>query len=184
MNLKKYFCKTVENVEVPAPTPKTDVQSVEQDVRVSPTVPNNTPENTMITPVKHEPEIQTVKETTDTNITESDPGTMSITNDSTTLTDDGGVIIQNQPSSEPKNIHKLKPASKYTIGKQLSMAYLTPDRYYFMKSKYSDKIVLFGKCINFDKFDNKKVIFRLSDTNDLNIFDYNLFYFYRAIPKK
>jgi hypothetical protein len=177
MNIKKYFCKTVENVEVPAPQP------VQQDTCVSPIAPEP------VEPLKTESEkdesvIQVAKETTDTDITETDPGTMSITNDSATLTDDGGIIIQNQTSPEPKNIHKLKPASKYTIGKPLSMAYLSPDRYYFIKCKYNDKIELFGKCIKFDKFDNKKVIFRISDTNELNIFEYNLFYFYRAVPKK
>ena len=179
MNLKKYFCKTVENVEVPASAPQTK----QQDTQVSPIAPEPVEPST-VESGKGGSEIQTIKETTDINITETDPGTMSITNDSAMLTDDGGIIIYNQPSSEPQNIHKLKPASKYTIGKQLSISYLSPDRYYFIKSKYSDKIVLFGKCIKFDKFDNKKVIFRISDTNDLNIFDYKMFYFYRAIPKK
>jgi hypothetical protein len=169
MNFWKYFCKTTENTEVPVP-----IVSV-----------NNKLEASVQTESKNnEVETQTVKKTSESVITETDPGTLSITNDSATLTEDGGIVIQSQPSQELKNIFKLKPASKYTIGKQLSMGYLTPDRYYFMKSKYSDKIVLFGKCIKFDKFDNKKVIFRLSDTNELNIFDYSLFYFYRAIPKK
>lgn len=89
--------------------------------------------------------------------------------------------------AEPISIvtkEKLKPASKYILGRKISPGYLMPNKYYFVKPNESNNMTFFGKFVELDKLVKNKAIIRLSDTGDLYVFDYKDFNFFRAIPKK
>jgi hypothetical protein len=135
------------------------------------------PPQKSLDPISEEKTIPTESTKTD------DPDTISEikTYDTITTVD----TVEAVPIPTPVAVkEKLKPASKYILGRKISPGYLMPNKYYFIKPNDTNNMSFFGKFVELDKLVKNRAIIRLSDTSDLYVFDYKDYNFFRAIPKK
>jgi hypothetical protein len=114
-------------------------------------------------------------------ISDSD-SVVAIVGDSCSVIYSAEQSLENPSENPPENKKRLKSSSKYLSGKSVSYFYLSINRYYFIKNKFTEDKSFFGKFITINKSKKTCAVFEISGEGAKN-FDINEYIFYRAIPK-